>query len=61
MRIKIAAGEKEKNLEERVMLNLKAGKTIDSRKMAAKLGVNHGDVELVFKRLVSKMVAEKVV
>ena len=61
MRIKIAEGEKEKKLEERVILNLNAGKTIDSRKMAAKLGVDHGDVELVFKRLVSKRLAEKVV
>ena len=61
MKIKISAGEKEKKLEERVMLNLEAGKTIDSRKMAAKLGIEHRDLELVFKRLVSKKVAEKVV
>lgn len=61
MRIKISEGEKEKKLEERVILNLEAGKTIDSSKMAASLGIDHANVVAVFNKLVGTMVAEKVV
>lgn len=61
MRIKISEGEKEKKLEERVILNLKAGKTIDSMKMAENLGIRHSDVVAVFDKLVLEQVAEKVV
>lgn len=60
MRIKLSEGEKEKKLEERVIRNLEAGKTIDSSKMAASLGIDHANVVAVFNKLVG-MVAEKVV
>ena len=60
MRIIIAAGEKEKGLKERVLTNLKAGKTVDSEKMAGKMGIGTADVVKVMNELITEGKAEKV-
>ena len=60
MRIKIAVGEKEKGLKERVLMNLKAGKTVDSAEMAGNMGINMAEVVKVMNELVSEGKAEKV-
>lgn len=60
MRIKLAVGEKEKELKERVLMNLKAGKTVDSAEMAKNMGIDMGEVVKVMNELVSEGKAEKV-
>jgi len=60
MKIKYRKAKKEEQLKERIVTNLKAGKTIDSKEMADNLGMQHVDVIAVFNKLVEDKTAEKV-
>ena len=60
MKIRIAEGESEKGLRERVLMNLKAGKEVDSETMAWNMRVDKVKVETVMDKLISEGKAKKV-
>lgn len=61
MKIGYSKAKTDVQLKGKIIMNLKAGKTIDSMEMADNLGLEHVDVIAVFNELVVNKEAKEVV
>lgn len=61
MKIRYSKAKTDVQLKERIIMNLEAGKIIDSEEMADNLGLEHVDVIAVFNDLVTNNEAKEVV